>query len=210
MWILNEYLTILKIKLFKTYKAQASLWKLGTAGEAVLIPGWGGDIEALLTIGNKLNELGYKIHTISDLGGNYSSLKQSTNIVTEYISNNCLSNAILVGHSKGGLIAANTQLKIPKKVRRVIAIACPWDGSLLGHLHILGLQDLKPNSVTLKNLRSTLDRKNIFNLYPTVDNHVIPNKSLILDGANNIQIKVKGHTLILFSKETEQQLCSII
>jgi hypothetical protein len=50
----------------------------------------------------------------------------------------------------------------------------------------------------------------VFALYPTLDNHVLPNKNLLLPGAHNIQIDVVGHTRILTSAKTLATISQII
>jgi len=65
-----------------------------------------------------------------------------------------------------------------------------------------------PNSEIIQNVLS--ENKNngkIINFYPSLDNHVVPNKDLILEGAKNIEMKVVGHTRIL---EDEELLNEII
>jgi hypothetical protein len=68
-----------------------------------------------------------------------------------------------------------------------------------------------PSSKEIKNiLNSNINYPNIYNIYPTIDNHVLPNKNLILNGAKNIKVNVVGHTRILEAKKTLKTILKIL
>ena len=66
--------------------------------------------------------------------------------------------------------------------------------------HIFNSKELTPGSKLLQDLeKATTINKMFVNLYPRVDNLVIPNKNLVLKNAQNIKIDMVGHLRILIS-----------
>lgn len=180
-------------------------WNLGTKGNIILLPGFAETWVFLKTIADNLNSLGYRIFLVNSLGRNAGPIETSITIVKDFIENNQLQDIILLSHSKGGIIAKILldDPKYSKIIKQSICVAVPYGGSILGYLNIFSLNQLSPKSDIIKRINcSNGENLKVINIYPKLDNHVIPNKSLFLDGAKNIRIDIIGHTRILETKAT--------
>jgi hypothetical protein len=209
-----EYLNIVKKHIEALFFINPpKKWREGTRGDIVLLPGFAETWVFFRTIGNGLNLLGYRIHTIGSLGRNFDSINVSVAKVKKFIESNHLQNIILLSHSKGGIIA-KTLLDDPELsmiIKQSISIAVPYRGSFLGYTQILSLHEFTPTSTIIKEVnRLSVNNSKIINLYPKIDNHVIPNKNLLLEGANNICVNIIGHNRVLETKETFEKISACI
>ncbi|MFA6602723.1 MAG: hypothetical protein WCT01_02865 [Candidatus Shapirobacteria bacterium] len=171
-------------------------WLKGNKGDIVLIPGINEKWTFLGVTGNKLNELGWRIHyPVSHTRETINNIAEE---VENYIRANNLNNVFIIAHSKGGIVAKKLLTKsIEKRIKKAILLAIPHNGSILAFLPMKGIDELKPNCETLNQINAWNDWGKIVNIYPRWDNHVIPNSSLQLEGAKNIKVNVGGHTRIL-------------
>lgn len=184
-------------------------WANGDKGDVILVPGFADDHIFLMKIGEELNKNGYKIHsaTQSIKGFNTTTLsvQELATKLAGYIAQNNMTNIILVGHSKGGIVAKyllENFGQISDKIKNVFTIASPHQGTIFAYVGIFHLHQLTPGSNLIKTLKTqTANTHKITNIYPKFDNTIVPNKNLILDGAINQQIKIVGHTRILYSNE---------
>lgn len=188
-------------------------WKNGTKGDIILLYGWGERWTFFKKIGNYLNSSGYTIHIIKKIGFNFHTLEQTSTILEHYIQKHCLQNVFIITHSKGGLTAKyfldNSTYR--SSVKKVISIACPFQGTLFGHLYIGNLHELIMNSNVMKNLvYNTQNNHKFLNLYPSFDQHVLPNKNLLLNGAENKNIDVIGHDTILIDQRIIQTIQEVL
>lgn len=206
MWFIKEYWLHLKLQVEGLFvKKPPNRWRDGSRGNVILIPGLYEKYNFLKNIGDHLNSKGYKIHVLAKLKYNNCTIEIGSNILEEYIKANKLEKVILISHSKGSLIAKYflDNSKFRNKVIRVITIASALNGSYLAFLAPLFYKDLLPSSNLIKKLKKeTVNSSNFLNLYPQTDNHIIPNKNLLIEGAKNIMVDIKGHTLILTSNKT--------
>jgi hypothetical protein len=211
-WLLSEYWLILKKQYFSIFNPHPpAQWSQGTHGDVLLIPGWNESWYFLKIIGDALNKEGFKVFTVSALGNNTQSLKKSVQIITEYIDKIDSKDLILICHSKGGIIARVllSNNKLAGRIKKVFFVSATVHGTLLGYFSVLGLKDQSLSSVKSLPMPTSQISK-IINIYPLIDNHVIPNKNLILTGAVNIQLPVYGHTRILDSPQTVSEIVSHI
>ncbi|MBP9782029.1 hypothetical protein KBC89_05235 [Candidatus Woesebacteria bacterium] len=202
----TEYVLIIKYKCRSVLvRKPPTAWSQGSRGNVVIVPGFGETWTGLATIATSLNTDGYKIFVVHDLGRNFVPLESGVRMVKNLIAQENLKNVVLLSHSKGGVIGKLLldDQDFSKRIQQSISIAVPYKGSIFGYPRILSLAELIPGSCEIKSLNSaTKNNSKILNLYPTLDNHVIPNRNLILEGANNICINIVGHTRILEAKET--------
>ncbi len=203
--MIREYLLIIRLHVKNLYTKQPIKWKIGKKGNVILLPGYAESFLFLWTIGNLLNNLGYRIWVLEDFKST-GRIDDETKKFVPFIKNNNLTNIILVGHSRGGLIAKLLVDKYPKiagLVKKIITIATPWQGTAYGYIRFWNLVELKPDSNLIKKLSTnSANTAKIVNLYPRIDNHVLPNRNLVLTGADNRQIHIMGHTRILECKDT--------
>lgn len=133
--------------------------------------------------------------------------------VRNFIIENDCKDVIILGHSKGGLIARYCLLDDHTKdhVSKVITIATPHKGTIFGKLRLFSLSEVSSKSKLLEFLDNDSNlRSKLFNFYPRVDNHVIPNRNLSLENATNNEINIVGHTRILESEDLLQEISKLI
>lgn len=211
--IIKEYFLICKLRLAPIlYKNKPAHWSLGDKGNIILVPGLHETYHFLYKIADHLNALGYKIHLIENFDPNEKVELLAKKLEKEILNVN-MDNIILLSHSKGGLTAKYFLDKsiCSEKVKLSISIAIPYGGSIFGYLPFHSMGELSPSSTLITQLSK--DKNNlakIYNFYPKFDNHIIPNKNLILDGAKNIVIDINGHTRILESELLLKEIVEIL
>jgi len=202
-----EYYLILNRKLVTlTNPPVPATWKTGDR-DILIIPGLHEQWIGLKKIGNIANTLGFKIHVVTELGNNTASVQSGVSIIKQYISHHDLHDLTLITHSKGGIIGSYLlgDKEIGLKIRKLVTIACPFHGSYLARA-FKASYELLPKTRCIENATKGIDTSKVLNLYPAFDNHVVPNKSLTLEGATNIKIDVIGHTRIEESAKTIEEI----
>lgn len=200
-----EYLLILKIHVVSLGKTPPAKWSVGNKGDIILVLGFGETWRFLENIGNHLNQLGFRIHTIPEFSYNTLPISSSVQKLEDFVEYKNLTKVILLSHSKGGLIAKRYIDKGSNamKVIRLFSIASPYQGTIWGYLYFFSLFEIAPDSLDIhKILSHTTNNKKIINIYAKWDNHIIPYKNAVLPGAVNKQIDVVGHTRVITAKET--------
>lgn len=196
----KEYFLIIKNFILFYLSSVPENWQNGDKGSVILFYGLNGHWTDLRTIGIHLNKMGYKIIVINYNSRN--SLQNISDTFVNYINQNNLNNIVLLAHSKGGLVARNLYENSTLKYRisKCILISTPNNGTVIGYLGAISLNELKPNSKFISDLNAKSKRNSeIYNFYSKFDNHIIPNRNLILDGAMNKMLNINGHTRILES-----------
>lgn len=209
MWIWSDYR--LRVKVFildLLFPNPPKEWREGNKGHVVLVQGVTDRWNSLKFVGNHLNNKGYIVHFVSNLGFNHKSVVEAAKDVKQYILTNKLNNVTLICYSKG-CIEGKILLKDPvinNKVKKVFFVGCPNKGSPLAYWHPF-TQELRPNSPLFRILNLERRQLNkIINMFPEWDNYIFPASSLLLEGGKNIKIPVKGHSLILRSKELIREI----
>jgi hypothetical protein len=176
----------------------------------VLIPGIFEKWHFLQTVADEVSLKGHPVHVIESIGYNDKAIHKTAREVLNYIKANHITGAVIIAHSKGGLVGKYL-MSMPegrRRVKKIIAIASPFAGSKIVHLvkHRL-LNELAPDSAVIRNLKKNkqLNRK-IVSIFGEFDNHVWPTESCRLLGAKNYQVSAHGHHKILEDKK----VCSII
>ena len=204
--LIREYSLILKLKLLSLkYKTPQDDWNRGTKNTILLLPGFSETFVFLKPLADKLHELGYPVFSPVPINS-HSKIKDLAEIFAAYIRTNKLTNIVCLSHSKGGLVTKYLMDNFPdinKRVELSISIATPYQGSLSGYLNFQSLFELIPSGkATQESLQHRENNHKIIALYSKFDNHVFPNKNLVLPDAKNIIIDIVGHTRILTSHET--------
>lgn len=205
--MLLEYLLIVRLHFRALWQRPPAAWNKGNAGDVLLIPGFAEPWIFLTTIAEQLNTLGYHVHTVPELNYNTQPVAACVEILHEYIQTHSLEHVLLIGHSKGGLVAKGYLDAHPEKVGKVITLSAPFQGTWVGKLWICNLQELCPGSSLITNLLQKPPAPGrLLNLYAHRDNHILPNKNALLPGAQNIEIPVIGHTRIVEDNKTFQAI----
>ncbi len=180
----------------------------------ILIPGISNKWGFLKHLGDKISTKGHPVYIVNELKFNVFDIPTSAKIVREIIDKNNLEKAIIVGHSKGGLIGKYFLVHENKdeKVKGLIAIATPFSGSKLanqipGKAH----KELAPQSKVIGELNSYKEvNSKIISIMPEFDNHVWHEKGSFLSGAINIKVKTKGHHKIIFDKDVIKKIVELL
>jgi len=188
------------------------LWDKGK-GTVILIPGYGGTFSFFTNIGNYLNSLGWKVK----LFAGFKSLEKIDVLakkLAQEIINNEESELVLLAHSKGGLVAKKMMddyEEANEKVKMAICFSTPWKGSILCQLRVMNLEEMRPSDPLIKKIvKENKNNKKIISFYSKVDDRVLPNENLILEGGRNIRIEIVGHSRILESKQAWEELGRIM
>ncbi|HEX8993892.1 MAG TPA: alpha/beta fold hydrolase [Candidatus Paceibacterota bacterium] len=194
----------------------------------IIIPGIMGKWGFMKWMGDRISRQGYPVYVIPELGYNMSSIPLSAEIldsvvvrvepedmplhqhihhsahaVKQLVEKHDLKGAIIVAHSKGGLIGKYllTHFNEGKRILGMIAIASPFSGSEMAKLvPYAPFTELEEESPVIQDLeKHHRINKKIVSIMPEYDNHVWAKEGSYLDGALNIQVPVKGHHKVVFS-----------
>ncbi len=208
--ILEEYyLNIRNYIIFLKNRNPPPQWSRGEK-DLLVIQGLNESYVYWLTICTHLNQAGYKIHFIPFNTRN--SVKNISQELANYIRSNLSNDFSIISHSKGGIIAkylADNYPDIHTKTAKIITIASPWSGTIFGLLPFWYMPELLPSSPLVKELKR-LPAQKITNLFPGIDNRILPNSSLVLPSATNIKINIFGHTRILEASEAVEATMQVL
>ncbi len=164
----------------------------------------------LRKFGDLISLKGYPVYIVPSLGHNFTDIAKSARLVGEVIDKNNLTNIIIVGHSKGGLIGKYLLLdeKYDNAIKVIIAIATPFAGGKLAKLvpH-KSYRELSPNSKLLKKLQENNSANSkIVSIFPQFDPLIWSKESSYLEGAKNIELDKKGHDAIITDLDAIQEV----
>ena len=161
----------------------------------VVVPGIWEPWRYLLPLVTALHRRGHPVHPVASLGWNGADLATSADRVVDAIGRADLRGAVIVAHSKGGLIGKRVLLEIePSRVVGLVAVCTPFAGSSLAVRALartqLGL--FSPASPLLAGLGAeTAVNARIVAIRSAWD-EMIPRPS-DLPGATNVTLTVPGH-----------------
>lgn len=160
----------------------------------VLLPGIYETWEFLGPVATALARAGHPVHAVPGLGHNARPVPESAEIVAEHLERTGLSGAVLVAHSKGGLIGKRVLLSpASDQVLGMVAIATPFTGSRWARYMLSrALRSFDPRDPVLLALAGELVvNERITAVYPRFDPH-IPETGR-LEGARNVELPLSGH-----------------
>lgn len=189
----------------------------------ILIPGILGKWAHLKNLGDKISLRGHPVYIVPELGYNLYSIPSSAKmlralimrivprfghispkivkgaeIVRGLIEKEGLMRAIIIAHSKGGLIGKYLLAHYNKdhRVLGMIAIATPFSGSKAAKLipHD-SFKELKSDGAIILDLEQQKGvNKQIVSIFPEYDTHIWAKQGSYLEGAReNIEVRVGGH-----------------
>ena len=171
----------------------------------LIIPGILGKWSFLKKLADTISLLGHPVYVVPDLGYNLYNIPKSSDIVHSVIKKEDLRNAIILAHSKGGLIGKYTLIhhNEDKRIIGMVSLATPYHGSAITKLlPVEPISELHNDSLIIKDLNShTAVNKEIVSICPVFDNHVWAKEGSRLEGAKNINVNVFGHHKIVYDKE---------
>lgn len=168
-----------------------------------IVPGLGYNIYSIPSSAKILRSL--IVHIIPKLGHIIPHLEKGALKVRKLIEKEKLEGAILVTHSKGGLIGKYllAHHNADGRVIGVVAISTPFSGSALAHLiphH--SYKELRIDSKIVADLeKHTAVNQKIISIFPEYDPHIWAKQGSYLKGAKNLKIPVGGHNTLLANKK---------
>ncbi|HEX9088199.1 MAG TPA: alpha/beta hydrolase, partial [Arthrobacter sp.] len=176
----------------------------GPGRPVVVIPGVYEDWRFMLPLVQRLHEAGHPVHVLTLLHRNRLAVPKAADLIAGYIRDHDLSDAMIVAHSKGGLIGkfVMMQLDPERRIAGMVAVCSPFSGSRYASFMLLpSLRAFSPRSAVTRQLaREERMNERITSVYGLFDPH-IPEGS-VLPGARNIQLDTAGHFRILAHEDT--------
>jgi hypothetical protein len=180
----------------------------GHRNPIVVIPGVYENWQFMLPLISALHRAGHPVHVVTLLQRNRLDVAVAARLVADHIATARLNDAVIVAHSKGGLIGKYIMLALDpdERIDRMIAVCTPFSGSRYArYLLIPSLRVFSPrNALTLQMAREEGVNHRIISVYGVYDPH-IPEGS-ILPGATNIRLQAAGHFRILGDDETARAI----
>lgn len=168
----------------------------------ILLPGIFGRWAFLKPLADYISLLGHPVYVVPKLGNNLVDIPTSAQLVREVIAENNLTHAIIVAHSKGGLVAKYllAHENADHRTDGLVAVATPFSGSRLGnYFSYYPAQELATDSAIILYLQShTQVNAHIISIIPQYDNYVWHEQTSFLAGAkDNIYVPNHGHSQLL-------------
>lgn len=174
----------------------------GWAGPVLLIPGVLEEWTLMRPVGDRLNREGHPIHVLPELRRNTITVAEAAVLAAAYLESRDLRDVVIVAHSKGGLIGKRMLLDDARgRIRRLVAIATPFQGSLLARLvPAEPVRAMSPDDATIVDLAARTEvNHRITSICPTFDPHILEGSHL--DGATNVAVDTIGHFRIMGDPE---------
>ncbi|MFZ7089221.1 esterase/lipase family protein [Curtobacterium sp. RRHDQ10] len=179
-------------------------YRSGDRQPIVVLPGIYETWHFLRPLMDALHEHGHPVYVVTDLQHNLRPVAESAAIVMRRIAEEGLGDALLLAHSKGGLIGkyAMTRLDPDGRIDRMVAIATPFGGSAYARFGPTpALRAFSVHDPTLSALAADVAVNaritSVFGVFDTM----IPDGSE-LAGARNVRLEVGGHFRILSDPRT--------
>lgn len=215
-WII-DYFYLLHGKLLMLFHNNPPQHYLDSKKEKVpviLIPGIANKWGFLKHLGDRISAKGHPVYIVDKLKFNFFDIPTSAKIIREIIDKNNLEKAIIVGHSKGGLIGKYFLIheNQDNRINGLIAIGAPFSGSRLTNFTLhKSFRELSPQSKTIQKMKSNITANSkIISIMPEFDTRVWSDKGSYLEGALNIKTPIKGHHKIVFDKDVIKKIVELI
>ncbi|MBO3084260.1 alpha/beta hydrolase [Cellulomonas sp. zg-ZUI188] len=165
----------------------------------VLLPGVYESWHFLLPLARLLHRHGVRVHVLPELGINRRPVPAGAALLGRYLAEHDLHDAVLVAHSKGGLIGKLAMLREDpdERISSMIAVNTPFAGSAYARWFVVpAVRAFIPSDPTIVALGAELEvNRRITSVHSRWDPH-IPGGSA-LDGAQDVVLDTPGHFLPL-------------
>jgi triacylglycerol lipase len=177
--------------------------------DVVVLPGIWETWRFLLPLMERLHRAGHPVHAVTALRTNSATVDASADVVASYLADHDLRDALIVAHSKGGLIGKDLMLRDDSgpRVRKMFAVSTPFSGSIYARYLLLpSLHAFSPKDpTTLRLAAETRVDARITSVWAAFDPH-IPGGSELAGAALNRRIDDGGHFRILRNPEVLAEL----
>lgn len=164
----------------------------------LLIPGVFETWHYLKPVRDRLESLGYSVHSVPELGFNRHPIPEMAALLAAYVEHRDLSGVRIVAHSKGGLIGKLLLMNDDAgRFDRMISINTPFRGSPLARFGLGPWREFSPTRAVIVELGEEREvNARITSLYSEFDQYV-PAGNSHLPGAENVQLPHIGHFRVL-------------
>ena len=177
----------------------------------VVIPGVYETWRFLLPLISVMHERGHPVHVIAPLKWNNRPVSNAAQLVTDYLVDHDLDGAVLVTHSKGGLVGkyVMTLGTGAARVTSMLAVAAPFGGSSYARfVFVPSLRIFRPTDATIVALSEQRDvNARIVSVYGQFDPHIPGGSSL--PGAKNVELDTGGHFRVLAHPRVIAELAAL-
>ncbi|PRY13989.1 esterase/lipase family protein [Kineococcus rhizosphaerae] len=174
-------------------------WSAGTGAPVLLVPGIWETWHVMRGLGDALHRAGHPVHGL-DLGTNSADLASSAERLCARLDGLDLRHAVVVAHSKGGLVA-KLALGRTDRLDGVVALATPFAGSRYATwFPARPVRRLSPRDPEIRALAADASRHaRIVAFRPRYDPHVprAATGAAALTGAVEIEVDLEGHFRLL-------------
>lgn len=115
--------------------------------------------------------------------------------------------AVVVGHSMGGIVARACARRAPARISRLVCVGSPHHGTVPASLvPSVTTRQMRRGSDWLEELNAVDPGVPLTCIYSEHDNIIVPQSSAALAGANNIPLHGVGHLEMAFSNALREAL----
>lgn len=169
------------------------------AAPVLVVPGVYEPWRFMLPVIRDLHERGHPVHIVDPLRNNRVPVTEGARLVDAALAEHDLADAVIVAHSKGGLIGKHVMAfgAEARRVRAMVAVASPFGGSSYAR-YLIGptLRAFSPTDATVMRLASSLEANaRITSVFARFDPHIPEGSEL--EGATNVRVETGGHFRIL-------------
>lgn len=213
LWWGADYLAALRWQVAARFSRSTPRDFLSGAGSpVVIIPGVYEPWRFMIPIIRHLHALGHPVHVLDPLRSNRVPVVDGARIVDAFLAAAEVTDAVVIAHSKGGLVGKHVMAfgEHADRVRAMVAIAAPFGGSRYARL-LPGrtLRALSPVDPTIRLLVAAPEvNARITSVFAAFDPHIPEGSELI--GAHNVRIDTGGHFRILDHPEVLEAVRAVL
>jgi pimeloyl-ACP methyl ester carboxylesterase len=211
-WWASDYVYAVNRQVATAFtRTSPSTLRTGERTPVVVIPGVYESWKFLAPLIAQAHERGHPVHVVESLRFNLQPVVESADHVAAYLEAHDLHDAIILAHSKGGLIGkyVMTRREGVERVRAMLAVATPFGGSVYARFVLAPtLRIFSPEDLTIRELASEADvNSRIVSVYGAFDPHIPAGSEL--SGAKNVQLSTGGHFRILRDPQILAELAAL-
>lgn len=203
-WIADyAYAAVWQVRARLSFRAPREFLS-GPRTPVVILPGVYEHWRFMLPLITELHDRGHPIHVVPPLGMNRRPIDESARLVSAHLAAADVREAVIVAHSKGGLIGKRVLAEdsAGHRARAMVAIATPFGGSRYARFMVgRTLREFSPRDRALVALAGVTGvNARIVSVFPEFDPHVPEGSALT--GARNVLIETGGHFRVLAHPRT--------
>jgi len=180
-------------------RTEPAQFAAGGGTPIVVIPGIWESWRFLQPLITAMHDRGHPVHVVPTLRFNSRPVADAAAQIAAFLDERDLNDAVVVAHSKGGLIGKYLMVhgSSAARIRGMVAVAAPFSGSLYArYLVAPSLRIFSPkNALILALARDQTVNAHIVSVYGRFDPHIPGGSELV--GAKNVRLETGGHFRVL-------------